>query len=183
MRHRVIVADPPWSYAHRHGGSGLSGTWGNPARQYPTMTIDAIRRLPVVDLAERDSALFLWVTNGLLPEAFPIMEAWGFRYVTLITWCKPIGLGLGFRSSTEHCLFGRRGDLRWRGGTNIPNRFDWPKAKHSQKPEAFYDLVEEVFPGPYLELFARRQRLGWDYWGNEVDSTISVGEGALSCRT
>lgn len=52
-----------------------------------------------------------------------------------------------------------RVDTRW---------FQWPRGAHSAKPEAFLDLVEQVSPGPYLELFARRQRLGWDTWGNEA---------------
>jgi N6-adenosine-specific RNA methylase IME4 len=56
--------------------------------------------------------------------------------------------------------------------------WQWPVGKHSEKPEAFQDLVEQVSPGPYLELFARRRRLGWDVWGNEVASDIDLPEAA-----
>lgn len=43
--------------------------------------------------------------------------------------------------------------------------FGWPRTAHSEKPPAFLDLVERVSPGPYVELFARAPRLGWDSWG------------------
>ena len=75
-------------------------------------------------------------------------------------------------------LFARRGSLkhikRWESVW-----FNWPRqgmGGHSRKPEAFIDLVEQVSPPPYLELFARRHRLGWDVWGLESANTAQLEE-------
>lgn len=138
-------------------------------------SVDWIASLPVRDLAARDSNLFLWTTNAFLAEGVEVLKAWGFRYITVLTWCKPaMGVGKAFRNNTEHCLFGRRGNIPWHGPHTVGTWFIWPRGAHSAKPEAFQDLIEQVSPPPYLELFARRQRLGWDVWGNEVASTVEL---------
>ena len=139
---------------------------------YPTMTLKQIEALPVGRLAEDSAHLYLWTTQKFLRDSYGVVEAWGFRpSATVLTWCKePFGLGMGrvFGSATEFVLFGWRGEAPPRGRPAVNrNWFTWPRGKHSQKPEAFLDLVEAVSPGPYLELFARRNRLGWDTWGNE----------------
>jgi N6-adenosine-specific RNA methylase IME4 len=134
------------------------------------MTVDEIASMPVADVAEKDAHLYLWTINAHLEAAYDVARAWGFRPATLLTWCKaPMGLGLGgtFCNTAEFCLFARRGTL------NAKCRVDrtwwqWKRGRHSAKPEAFQDMVETVSPGPYLELFARRLRLGWTVWGNEV---------------
>jgi N6-adenosine-specific RNA methylase IME4 len=133
------------------------------------MTLDEIAALPVARLAEDAAHLYLWTTNGYLERAFEIARGWGFTPSTTLTWCKPpkgIGLGGAYSLTTEFCIFARRGSL-------AANRVDsswwlWHRNRHSQKPEAFLDIVEQVSPGPYLEMFARRNRLGWDTWGNEA---------------
>jgi N6-adenosine-specific RNA methylase IME4 len=133
---------------------------------------DVVRRL-----AADNAHLYLWTINAYIPQTYEIARAWGFNPSTLLTWAKPItggGLGGTYRISTEHVLFCRRGTLpaKMQVGTTW---FDWPRqSRHSKKPEAFLDLVEQVSPGPYLEMFARRARLGWDVWGNEVDSHVEV---------
>jgi N6-adenosine-specific RNA methylase IME4 len=146
------------------------------------MTMADIAALPVAELAADDAHLYLWTTNRYLRFAWDISEAWGFKGVCTLAWCKapiPAPLGGAFRSNLEFCLFARRGHLPTIGVS--PTRwFTWPRrrgapaawgqtrnTKHSAKPEAFLDMVETVSPGPYLELFARRNRLGWDTWGNE----------------
>jgi N6-adenosine-specific RNA methylase IME4 len=120
--------------------------------------------------------LFLWTTNRFMDEAHDVVRAWGFAPKTILTWTKVHHdnservsgkVGYYFRGATEHCLFAVRGSLRT-AVSNLPTGFLWPRLPHSVKPDAFYDLVEQVSPGPYLELFARRQRLGWDTWGNEA---------------
>jgi N6-adenosine-specific RNA methylase IME4 len=77
-------------------------------------------------------------------------------------------MGYYSRGATEHCLFAVRGSLRLRAKRALPTAYFWPRTAHSVKPDTFYDLVEEASPGPYLELFARRQRLGWDAIGDEI---------------
>lgn len=164
-RYRTIVADPPWRYDN--------GTvpQGGVEHHYGTMTPDEIIAVPVAVLADDSAHLYLWVTNLHLREGrpFDILEAWGFRYVTLLTWHKlgPIGLGYYFRGETEHVLFGVRGKAPL-ADKSARNHFAATKGRHSEKPDRFYELVERVSPGPYLELFARRRRYGWDVWGNEA---------------
>lgn len=175
----TIVADPPWTYDNARGTQtrstgGRSKTTA--AGHYPTMTTEEIAALPVGGLAAPNAHLYLWATNTLLEQAFPIMRAWGFRYVTMLTWVKTgaPGLGFSFRGHTEHVLFGVRGKLPIPPEKRETNVFTAPRRSHSQKPEAFYDLVERVSPGPYLELFARRNRLGWDTWGNEALEHVEI---------
>ncbi len=143
------------------------------------MSLSEIEALPVTDLADRDAHLYLWTTNRYLRAAYSLAEAWGFRPVKPLIWCKePMGfMGRPFTSSAEFVLFCRRGTLapledagrQW---------WVWPRTAHSAKPEAFLDLVEQVSPGPYLEMFARRARFGWDYWGDESLGTAEMPEQA-----
>lgn len=178
----TIVADPPWRY-------GNTSTRGAAQDHYPTMTIE---QLCAIDDPEKDPAavalkhtgeqahLYLWTTAGHLPDAFDVMEAWGFTYKTYLVWVKPqMGMGNYFRVSTELVLFGIKGEIRTRE-RNIMNHFTERRGKHSAKPESFYDMVAKASPGPYLEMFARcragqqlicgctKCRLGWQVWGNET---------------
>jgi N6-adenosine-specific RNA methylase IME4 len=159
--YRTIVADPPWRYDNR-------ATRGAAEDHYATMSLAELAGLDVEERAAEQAHLYLWTTNGFLREAFDLVDAWGFEYRTCLTWVKPqIGLGNYFRSSTEHVLFGVRGRLR----TLVRDERNWleaPRGRHSAKPEAFYDLVQRASPGPYLEMFARQRRLGWDVWGREA---------------
>lgn len=166
----TIVADPPWADI----GSRLTGVTrvGREVRdrsiggQYSTLGTAAICALPVSTLAADDAHLYLWVTNIHLRTGFEVMDAWGFTYKNILTWCKTGHLGLGrwFRTQTEHVLFGTRGSLPTNDRTQT-TYFTAAKRGHSVKPPAFGDLVERCSPGPYLELFARAPRLGWDSWG------------------
>lgn len=190
-KYHTIVADPAWDHSD---GTGLLTTRGFTTRvpldghhptspPYAAMSLEEIAALPVSSLADRDAHLYLWTTNRYLRSVWDVAEAWGFRGVCVLAWCKkpiPAPMGGAFRSNLEFCLFARRGDLPTIG--TIPSRwFPWPRRRgapvalgqrrqtmHSAKPEAFLDMVETVSPGPYLELFARRQRLGWDTWGDEA---------------
>lgn len=150
---------------------------------YPTMTVEDIAALQVAALAEDDAHLYLWTTNGFLRPAFDILAAWGFKYSTTLVWAKsPMGGGLGgdYGISTEFVLYARRGSLPAVGRVGR-TWFDWKrpydergKPHHSGKPAEFYAMVEQVSPGPYLELFARKRRLFWDGWGNEVPTDVEV---------
>jgi N6-adenosine-specific RNA methylase IME4 len=136
------------------------------------MTVDEIKALPVADLADDGCHVYLWTTNRYLRAGFDVLDAWGVRFGQALVWAKtPMGLGPGgtFAQSTEYVLTGRIGSLRHLCRVDS-TWFNWPRMdrQHSRKPDAFMDMVEQVSPGPYLELFARRQRLGWDTWGNEA---------------
>jgi N6-adenosine-specific RNA methylase IME4 len=194
-RYRTIVADPPWEHAPGGPRKDGAGNWspksvGN--RQgvpYGTLTVEQIAALPVKALAESDAHLYLWTTNAFLRRAYDVVEAWGFKPSTLLTWCKaPMGIGLGgaYTVTTEHVLFARRGSLaplrRWdttwfnfkrpHGGNGKFGTGGGPI--HSAKPDGFLDVVEQVSPGPYVELFARRARFGWDYYGDESLGTAEM---------
>lgn len=170
MKYRTIVADPPWRY--RSGA-----TKADVREQYRTMTYAEIAMLPVVDLADPDGAhLWLWTTNMFLEPALSLVRGWDFTVMTVVTWCKPgPGVGHYFRNNTEHVLFATAGRPMVPEAKPLSTWFTWPRGAHSQKPEHFYDLVEQVSPGPYVELFARRHRLGWDVWGNESANTATLG--------
>jgi N6-adenosine-specific RNA methylase IME4 len=183
VRYRTIVADPPWdmnTLRRKHGGSGWragigQGRSGQRELPYPTLTLNEISALPVRSLACADSQLWLWTTHGFLWDAPRVAEKWGFQLSFLLVWAKP-GLGVGgrFRHTCEYLLFCERGRQLPVTRRDLPTHFLWPRGVHSQKPEAFYDLVEVVSPSPYLELFARRQRLGWDTWGNEALNHVEL---------
>jgi N6-adenosine-specific RNA methylase IME4 len=144
---------------------------------YGTMGLDEIAALPVSDLANDDAHLYVWTTQRFHRAAYDIVQGWGFTPSKTLVWCKaPTGFALGgtFGSACEFVIYARRGSLP--ALTKVPRDwFEWPRGPHSAKPEAFLDLVEQVSPGPYLELFARRQRLGWDTWGNEALEHVTLG--------
>lgn len=170
----TIVADPPWTYEQ---GGTFTGAFASGLRPppYSMMPLRQIKALPVDDLAADDAHLYLWTTNRYLRASFDVAEAWGFKHSQTITWCKPprgIGPGGAFSNTTEFLLFCRRGSL-------LPlTRVDttwWqaPRREHSVKPGLFGDLVERVSPGPYVELFARSPRLGWDSWGRGYETEVA----------
>lgn len=177
-KYRTIVADPPWRMP---SGGPRAGTkvWnpGVPSSlPYKTMCFKEIAELPVGSLAEDDAHLYLWTTNATLEASYDIVRDWGFRASQLLVWAKtPRGLGMGgaFTTTTEFVLFCRRGSLRHIDKQDT-SWWNWKRGKHSAKPDAFLDIVEQVSPGPYVELFARRARFGWDYWGNESLGTAEL---------
>jgi N6-adenosine-specific RNA methylase IME4 len=172
IRYSTILADPPWWTPG--GGKSKRGS----DRHYPLMRDQAILDLPVKGLADDNAHLYLWIVNSKLLTMGPkVMEAWGFRYINVITWTKEHpGIGRYFRGQTEQCLFGVRGMLPFKNYGSQPSTwFPHPNTnKHSKKPEKFYDLIESVSVGPYLELFARQNRPGWHAWGNQIVSDIEL---------
>lgn len=169
--YRTIVADPPWPYGQRGAYSWRQSRPSGEARPLPyeTMTLAEIAALPVGELADEQAHLYIWTTQRFLWDAAALLPGWGFEAKHLLVWAKtPTGWGIGgaFAPSTEFVLFGYRGQLGAKSRV-MRDWWNWPRGAHSAKPEAFLDIVESVSPGPYLELFARRNRLGWDTWGNE----------------
>lgn len=169
-KYQTIYADPPWW--ETGGGRIKRGA----DRHYSLMKTPEIIALPVRELADPEGChLYLWATNNHLEDAFAVMKAWGFQYVTTITWQKDrAGLGQYYRGMTEHCLFGTTkkklpykivDGKRQQGVTG----FVEARREHSQKPERMRQMIETVSYGPMIELFAREQRSGWDAWGLEVE--------------
>lgn len=163
----AVVIDPPWRYDNRATRNNAEGQYKQEdGRDETTMSQADLLKLEIP--AADNAHLYLWVTNSFMRDGFELMEEWGFKYKTCLTWCKPqIGMGNYFRSTTEHVLFGMRGSLPTLRN-NVPTHFVADRRHHSAKPESFFDLVESCSPGPYLEMFARRRRFGWHVWGNEA---------------
>lgn len=179
MIYSTIVADPPWRIP-------LGGSWsgrvdkGRPGRFYKTMSLGEIMRLRVPALPK--CHLYLWAVAQRVDWAYRVAETWGFEPVILWTWEKP-GLGVGrFRCNTEHVLVARRGPRHGQpfgqGGRSAQATngtiFRWPRGSHSEKPDEFFRLVESLSPSPRLEMFARKNRPGWDAWGDEVGKSIAI---------
>ncbi len=159
----TIMIDPPWDW----GDEGDQDQLGRAKPDYSTMSIDELMSLPIPDLSDVDSHMYMWITNRSLPKGFSLMEKWGFRYITAITWVKPsFGMGNYFRGQTEHVLFGVKGSqMLKRKDVGTVFSADRGAGGHSSKPLEFYGLVESCSPGPYLEMFSRSQREGWTTWG------------------
>jgi N6-adenosine-specific RNA methylase IME4 len=181
----TILADPPWQFINR---TGKMAPEHRRLLRYPTMELEEILELPIRKFAAARSHLYLWTPNALLSEGLDVMKAWGFKYKSNLVWYKirkdggPDGRGVGFyfRNVTEIILFGVRGNMRTLppGRTQV-NLLATRKREHSRKPDELYDIIESCSPGPYLELFARFSRDGWDQWGNEDIEKNSQNGAAL----
>lgn len=177
--YRVIYADPPWRFATwSDRGKGRS-----PEAWYDCMRLEDIAALPVRSWAADDAVLLLWATDPLLPRALEIVEAWGFTYKTVgFCWVKVnrrsappwnerdffTGLGFWTRANAELCLLATRGRPRRLAG-DVRRLIVSPRREHSRKPDEAYERIERLCAGPYLELFARTRRPGWDSWGRQTD--------------
>ena len=168
-KYQVIYADPPWNYSAGAKKNGFSSS------AYPPMKTEAICALNIAGIIDENAHLYLWTTNFFLPDAIRVLESWGFRYVTMLTWYKGNGgMGRYFQTNTEHVLFGVKGSLKTK--TLKSNYFDFKNPrKHSKKPDEFRDMIVERSGNlPRIELFARTKTNGWDVWGNEVKSDITL---------
>ena len=165
-RYQVIYADPPWAYRNKKtGGSMVSGS----DAKYNVMSIDEIAKLPVSDIADKASALFLWTTTPMLQDAFYIMNEWGYKYKTAIYWRKIMSLGMGFwyRGQVEVCLLGIRGKVK-AFRIQKANFIQTKAFRHSEKPQEMRDLIEMTGLQPRIELFARQKVEGWTSLGLEI---------------
>lgn len=188
--YRTIYADPPWQFQNR---TGKVAPEHKRLRRYETMSLEEIKQLPVSEAADEKSHLYLWVPNALLPEGLEIMKAWGFEYKTNIIWEKvrtdgqPDGRGVGFyfRNVTEILLFGIHGknNRTLQPGRSQVNLIRSMKREHSRKPDEIIPIIEACSPGPYLELFARGDRAGWDMWGNQATAAYEPDWNTYSNHT
>lgn len=203
MRYPTIVADPPWPIRWSGGAAWRTNGRGErhlnkrfkKALDYQTMPVQDICDLPVADLAERDAVLWLWTTDRFALEgaAAAVARAWGFEPNRFFVWQKS-GLGMGNCPRAAHelalvCVRGKSIFTRKDVPSVIHFKFIYEQTlnqngrrtsarKHSAKPDGFFDLAASCSPGPYLELFARRQRLGWDTWGDEALEHVQIGGAA-----
>jgi len=165
-----IVVDPPWEVKKI-----IRKVRPNQKEKldYPTMTLDKIKELPIQRIAAENSVLFLWTTNAYLEAAFSVMKSWGFKYQRCLTWDKGNGMCLfGFHHRTEFVLFGYRGKINMYPRRPVfPSVFSGKSRRHSAKPDEFYKLAEP-FGDTRIDIFARIKRSGWFAWGNEVMNDI-----------
>jgi N6-adenosine-specific RNA methylase IME4 len=170
----AILADCPWSF---RVWSSDTGHGRSAESHYPTMQPDELAALPVASLAAPDCALFMWATMPTLPQALALGEAWGFGYKTAaLAWAKTLrsgwgwhfGMGYWTRANVELCLLFTRGRVQ-RKARNVRQLIVAPVGRHSAKPDEQYTRIEQLVDGPYLELFARQTRPGWDAFGNQID--------------
>lgn len=167
-KYRILYADPPWHYGD--SGVTISANYGGTKWHYKTMTNEQLVELPIVDLAATNAVLFLWVTSPKLDEVWDIITSWGFEYKTSFVWDK-VRHNFGYYNSVRHefLLICGRGSST----PDIKKLYDSVQviersAKHSEKPEEFRQIIDELYPvGKRIELFARSEYPGWDSWGNE----------------
>ena len=186
-KYGAILADPPWSFRNWSGKDVIparnsSSTKIPASAHYDTMSFEEIAALPVADMAAEDCALFCWVVWPSLPDALRVIETWGFAYKTCgFCWVKTVrdlpllpddriakmGLGYWTRANSEVCLIATRGKPK-RLNADVRQVIHAPLREHSRKPDETYDRIERLVDGPYLEMFSRQSRDGWDAWGNET---------------
>jgi N6-adenosine-specific RNA methylase IME4 len=186
-KYSAILADPPWRFRTWNKATavkkrGSSSTYTSASVHYDTMDIDDLASLPVHELAAANCALFLWVCWPTLLDAILLLEAWGFKYKTCaFDWMKAhvgqidmfrddadvlLGMGYWTRANSEPCLLATRGKAK-RRNADVRQGIIAPRREHSRKPECVRERIERLVCGPYLELFARQSRPGWDTWGAE----------------
>lgn len=178
MKYQIIYADPPWDF------KVWSRTTSQRPWHYPRMRQDELIRLPIATLAEKDCVLFLWTTSPNLQEAFELINEWGFTYKTnafvwikqnpkSMTWFE--GMGHWTRANAEYCLLATKGSPK-RLNADVSQLIITPRLRHSRKPdEIVRDKILRLLGDlPRIELFARRKVEGWDCWGNEVESDITL---------
>lgn len=190
----AIYADPAWKFkVYSERACGIPTRRAE--RHYVTMTTDEIAALPVGTLAADSCALFMWVTWPFLKHGIAVIEAWGFEYKTCaFAWMKAhagqlemfqddisdqMGLGYWTRANSEVCLLATRGSPQ-RLNMDVRQAIIEPRREHSRKPDCVYERIERLVAGPYLELFARNRRSGWDAWGNETNKYDAADDMARS---
>ena len=165
-KYKVIVIDPPWPI------EPMILKKYQLSIPYKTMSLEDIGNLDIEALADEHSLLFLWTTHRFLPDAFPLLLKWGFRFYALLTWDKVSGLThQGVFRRTEMILMGYHGNLTKvlpQKGSPIPTLFREAKGKHSEKPETFDNIIRKCTPEPRLDMFARKRKIGFDSYGDET---------------
>jgi N6-adenosine-specific RNA methylase IME4 len=132
----------------------------------------------------------MWVPGPQLciGAHIPLMRAWGFTPVAIaFTWIKlwprsdpanftlrDIAMGPGHttRKNAEYVVLGRRGHRSLRADCGVHEVIISPRREHSRKPDEVYRRIMQYVGGesggPFLELFARESRPGWQVWGDQT---------------
>lgn len=168
LRADIICADPAWRFA----SNSVAKPGRNAMRHYPCMSDAELVALPVAEWAMPDALLCCWTTAPMLERSLSVVRAWGFRYVSQIVWDKGrIGTGYWVRNSHEIVLIAKRGKFPAVRPAPFPESVIREKAReHSRKPELLQEWIDAAWPDARkLELFARRQRAGWQAWGNDTE--------------
>lgn len=178
-KYNIIYADPPWQYSSRQPFRSGGVRFHSLENEYPTVSAKQMSQWDVGRIAADDCALFMWSTDSHLKEAIQLMNAWGFKYVTIaFVWVKQTStgkqvsnLGAWTMKNCEICLFGTKGAMKKHKKSNsVKQLFFAERTKHSKKPDCVYSFIEELFGDlPKIELFARHHVVGWDCWGNETE--------------
>tara|TARA_B110000503_G_scaffold130634_1_gene204248 strand:- start:1037 stop:1669 length:633 start_codon:yes stop_codon:yes gene_type:complete len=179
-KYQTIYADPPWRFKN----FSTKGEGRNAVSHYDCLTIPELKKLNISKYADKNCALFMWVTDPLLDQAMELISAWGFNYKTVaFYWVKTnknvdlnnlssekdffTGLGYWTRANPEMCLLATKGKPK-RISKSVRRLLITKRREHSRKPDEVYTGIEKLVEGPYLELFARNTKKGWDSWGNQV---------------
>ncbi len=189
----AIYADPPWAFNLWWGSRSNKTPAGVPSRatvpHYEVMREQELSALPVGNLAADNCVLVLWISWPVLEWALRVMRAWGFEYKTCaFAWIKAdasqldmlrdditphMTLGYWTRSNSEVALLGTRGKPK-RTAADVRQAIIEPRREHSRKPD-IHQRIERLVAGPYVELFARTTRPGWDCWGNQTEKFRAAG--------
>jgi N6-adenosine-specific RNA methylase IME4 len=175
-RYGIILADPEWQFEPWSRKTGMDRAAAN---HYPTSCTEVIAARDVPSIAAKDCALFLCATAPMLPHALLVMAAWGFDYVTNVSLHKDrVITGYWFRNKHEHLLLGTRGKVPCpAAGEQWESVIEMMVGRHSAKPDAIYQMIEDYFPNiPKIELNARKARKGWDCWGAEAPINKEAAE-------
>lgn len=175
-KYQIIYADPPWAYRNMGNIQATANS------HYQTMTNKDICELPVGGVSDDNCILFLWATFPKIQEALDVIKAWGFEYKTVgFVWIKKnknltnfFGVGWYTKSNAEVCLIGVKGKAP-KISNSISQIIETVRERHSQKPnEVRKKIIQFCGDIPRIELFAREKTEGWDVWGNEVESDITL---------
>jgi N6-adenosine-specific RNA methylase IME4 len=178
-RYAIFYADPPWDYKGQtqHNGKGGKST-GSAATHYPGVKTEVLKHLQVSTFAAEDALLFLWVSSPHLDQGIDLLKSWGFQYATVaFVWDKQVtNPGFYTLSQCELCLVGKRGKIPQPRGSRKERQYvPEHRGTHSTKPHEVRARIERMFPTQAkLELFARTASPGWDVWGNEVASDVTL---------
>lgn len=159
----VIAIDPPWNYGTEYNASGR-----RVANPYPEMTQEELKAIEIP--AADNCVMFLWTTHKFIWDAKELLDAWGFEYRSMLVWDKQkIGMGNLIRMQCEFCLVGIKGKPVFKDNHSVRDLISEPRREHSRKPDAFYQLVNDLCVGRKLDFFSREPREGWCSYGNDTE--------------
>ena len=181
-KYNIIYADPPWQYGSKQPFRKDGVRFHKLEEEYATVPTKQMQEWDVNRICAEDCALFMWATDSHIKDAIKLMEAWGFKYITVaFVWAKQTkngkkvsNLGAWTMKNCEICLFGTKGRMKKHKKSNsVMQLFCAERTKHSKKPDCVYSFIEQMFGDlPRIELFARQSYREWDCWGNEAPEEV-----------